>query len=334
MRRLHFSGLEGDDGPFFRVDMKNFKPCDRELFFSRLDPADPRLGELVQRGDGADRKTAEVALFGYPDDDGIRLNGGRLGARNAPTEIRRWLYRMTPHLERQLKSLVDCGDLDMNVDLDARYRNAASAIQEALGRKSQCLTLGGGNDYAYPDGLAFLRAFSGQDVKPLIMNIDAHFDVRPTDKGFNSGTPFRALLESEFKFEFVEFGIQSHCNARAHAEFVKSKNGHVLTIDEYLESGLSLIDFASRKLGHLWKNRPPCFLAVDLDAFALPYANGTSAAWPLGLLPHEFYPLFQMWLKHLDVRVLGLYEVSPPLDSGVGTAKWAAQIAHGFLHHV
>jgi arginase family enzyme len=31
---------------------------------------------------------------------------------------------------------------------------------------------------------------------------------------------------------------------------------------------------------------------------------------------------------------MGLYEVSPPLDQGGGTARLAAQFAHGFLHHV
>ena len=47
-------------------------PPDSNLFFSREDANDPRLGDLV-------KKSGEegVAILGYPDDEGIKLNGGR-----------------------------------------------------------------------------------------------------------------------------------------------------------------------------------------------------------------------------------------------------------------
>ncbi|NJL24623.1 MAG: hypothetical protein HC902_05265 [Calothrix sp. SM1_5_4] len=45
-------------------------------------------------------------------------------------------------------------------------------------------------------------------------------------------------------------------------------------------------------------------------------------------------PALRSWLKRLDVKVLGLYEVAPDLEAGPGTAKLAAQIAHHFLHDV
>ena len=73
---------------------------------------------------------------------------------------------------------------------------------------------------------------------------------------------------------------------------------------------------------------------LDIDAIAFPYAAGSSAAWPLGLNPHELWSLLQIFFKRLDVRVFGIYEVSPPLDPSGGTAKLAAQFSHGFLHHV
>jgi len=310
--------------------MKLFTPVDKSLFFSRQDPKDPRLGDLVQTNN---REAGGVALVGYPDDEGIRLNGGREGAKDAPDEIRRWLYKMTPHPKRHLKPFRDLGDLESSADLGARHDIAANAAEEILRTGTQLLSLGGGNDWAYADGVAFLKVHAA--AKPLIINIDAHLDVRTVgDRGFNSGTPFYRLLESGIEFDFVEFGTQTHCNSKAHWEYVQGKGGRILTMEEYFDSGLTLLEYTVRELGELILKKRPCFLAVDIDAFSMPFAAGSSAPSPLGLLPQDFWPVYLMWLQRLDVRVLGLYEVSPPLDIASSTSRWAAQIAHGFLHDV
>lgn len=316
--------------PPFSGGMNNLTPPDASLFFSRQDPLDPRLTE-VPAFQGANAPGADVTIVGYPDDEGIRLNGGREGAREAPAAIRRLLYKMTPHPRRALRKFADAGDLKIEGDLGARHERAAALVQSLLAQGGRVLGLGGGNDWAYPDGLGLLKTAT---ARPLVLNVDAHFDVRSTERGLNSGTPFRRLLESGVPFDFVELGIQGHCNARAHWEYVESKGGKILTVEEQLESGLSLVEFTTRELGDWLLKRRPCFLAIDLDAFAHPLAAGTSAAWPLGLTPHAFWPLYQTLLARLDVRVLGLYETSPPLDVAQATTKWAAQLAHGFLHEL
>jgi formiminoglutamase len=308
--------------------MQSFEPIDPGLRFTRNDSRDPRLGDLSKEN------TEEgVAILGYPDDEGVRLNGGREGARQGPDEIRRQLYKMTPHPRRKLKSFADFGNLnpDLDADLATRHARATEAVKMVLDRGLQALTLGGGNDYAYGDGRAFLQACP---TRPLVINVDAHFDVRDTSRGLSSGTPFYRLLESGPPFDFAELGIQTHCNSREHWDYVSGKGGCVLTMDEILESGLSFSECAVRKLDDWIFKRRPVFLAIDMDAFAYPYAAGTSAAWPLGLLPHDFWPFFNVLLTRMDVRVLGLYEVAPSLEAGVGTSKLAAQFAHGFLHHV
>lgn len=306
--------------------MQNFEPISAELRFCRNDENDPRLGELIK-----DQTDEGVAIFGYPDDEGVRLNGGREGSRRGPDEIRRQLYKMTPHPRRKLKPFADFGNLAMQSDLSTRHSLATEAVKNAIGRGLHVLTFGGGNDYAYADGHAFLQSFSS---RPLIINVDAHFDVRDTRRGLNSGTPFYRLLESEIPFDFVELGIQTHCNSREHWDYVIRKGGRILTMDEILESGLSFGECVTRKLEDWILKRRPTFLAIDMDAFAYPFAAGTSAAWPLGLLPHDFWPVFNILLARMDVRVLGVYEVAPGLEAGIGTSKLAAQFAHGFLHHV
>lgn len=306
--------------------MQTFEAIDPALRFTRNDPADPRLGELIKP-----TVSEGVAILGYPDDEGVRINGGREGAKDGPFEIRKQLYRMTPHPHRPIKSFTDAGNLKITGDIESRHNSGLAAVEAHLNRGLQVMSFGGGNDYAFADGMGFLRAVPSG--RPLIINVDAHFDVRDTSRGLSSGTPFYRLLESEFEFDFAEIGIQTHCNSKQHWDYVQDKGGKILTVEEWLESQLSLVEYASQKLGDWLLKKRPTFLAVDMDVFSYPFAAGTSASWPIGLPPHDFMPLYNLLLKRMDVKVLGFYEVAPRLDSGLCTAKLAAQLAHGFLHH-
>jgi len=66
-----------------------------ELFYSRHDPNDPRLGEVVCREEST-YAAAEIVILGCPQDEGIRRNGGRIGAAAAPDAIREQFYRLNP----------------------------------------------------------------------------------------------------------------------------------------------------------------------------------------------------------------------------------------------
>lgn len=315
--------------------MNTLIPTDASLFFSRHDASDPRLTErsdFFTRDEATLSSDTEVAILGYPDDEGVKLNGGRVGAAHGPTEIRRWLYKTTPHPQRRQRKACDVGDLLLAGSLDERHALAKARVHDLLGRGTRVLSFGGGNDWAYPDGLAFLERF--KDAQPVIINVDAHLDVRPFQHVPHSGTPFYRLLESGIPFDFVEFGIQTHLNATAHWTYARKRGARILTLDEMLDAQVSLLEYTTQRLNDLLVRPRPCFLAIDIDAFALPWSAGSSAGWPLGLSLDAFWPVFQFWLKRFDVRVLGIYEVAPPLDAGTATVKWAAQLAHGFLHDV
>lgn len=310
--------------------MSNVEATNPKLFFSSKDQTDPRLGDLVQSGS---HPKEGVVILGYPDDEGIALNGGRIGAAAGPDEIRKYLYKMTPHPRLDLKPFWDLGNFKPSLGaLNLRHQKASELVQKYLSSESQVLTFGGGNDYAYADGIGFLRCEHG--IRPLIINVDAHFDVRDTSKGLTSGTPFYRLLEDGAEFDFIELGIQSQCNSKKHWQYVEEKGGKIITLEEVLDSSLTLSEYVISACGDLILRPRPTFLAIDMDAFAWPYAMGTSAAWPIGLDPSQFWTLLQILLRRLSVSVMGIYEVSPPLDPQGGTAKLAAQWAHRFLHHV
>jgi formiminoglutamase len=317
----------------------DFRPIASDLFFTRNDPQDPRLGDRARHANstpGATGTAKAIAIFGYPDDEGIRVNGGRPGAAQAPDQIRKFLYKMTPSLfaaDPDGIDLVDFGNLETQPhSLPKRHEIAEHAVFSALQNAQRALCLGGGHDYGYPDAAAFIRDCQAKGTRPLILNFDAHLDVRPLNRGLSSGTPFYRMLETFPEVDFAEIGIQGQCNARAHFEWARAKGARILTHEEVVASGEDFVTMVTRRLED-WLIRPrPVFVSIDIDGFSSAYAMGCSQSWATGFEPDAFFRLMQVLQGRLDIRVLGLYEVSPPLDQDDRTAKLAALIAHRFIY--
>jgi formiminoglutamase len=340
-----------------------FEPVDSKLFFSRGDASDMRFGDLAKAlpafsagsQDFLSRKSdfkralsatldealrsfpdsRHFVLAGFPDDEGIRVNGGRAGASQAPDVIRKPFYKMTPQLlSHEGDPLVwDLGNLrlDSSAALKERHELAQAASEATLFSGARWLSLGGGHDYGFPDAAAYINWARAQGHRPLVINFDAHLDVRPLERGLSSGTPFYRMLEFDADIDFAEIGIQGHCNSRHHLEWVRSRGARVLTQEQVEASGAGFQTMVEHTLGDWLTHLRPAFISIDIDGFSSAVAPGSSQSWATGFTPSDFFPLFQVLLKRLDVRALGIYEVSPPLDHDDRTAKLAAQILHRFV---
>lgn len=315
--------------------MSTFKPTSQKLFFSKNDPNDLRLGDIFQNTtiEELSEKTDisnSYCILGYPDDEGIRLNGGRTGAASGPDTIRQFLYKMTPAQITQ--DYYDIGSLETeSTPLENRHQLAKEIVFTLQNKKIRTISLGGGHDYGYPDTSGFLKANIGPGEKPLILNFDAHLDVRPTDKGYNSGTPFYRLLnEFEGQFDFAEIGIQPQCNSLKHREWAQARKVNIFNLkDIQLNGGLtSLLEHSLFK--KLTKSTP-VFISFDIDGLSSTEAQGCSQSWVTGLKTEDYLLFFSKLAKLCDIRGLGIYEVSPPLDINNQTAKTAALIAYHFL---
>jgi formiminoglutamase len=307
--------------------MSNFKAASPDLFFSKKDPQDPRRGERTKSVSSLTDLAPGFVLTGYPDDEGIKNNGGRVGAAAGPDAIRKFFYKMVA----SDAPTYDLGNLTLASDLPKRHEIARKAASEALEHKQKWIGLGGGHDYGFADGAGFLDWSKSQSHKPIIINFDAHLDVRKPGAVLNSGTPFFRLLEMGVPFDFVQIGIQRQCNSSAHLEYCESKGARVLRLDEFWASKKPLDEYLQQRVGDLLSNKRPCFLSVDIDAFAWPYAIGSSQSWPTGIEPRDFWPCAEYLMQQLDVKALGIYETSPPLDFDYGTSKLAALIVDTFV---
>lgn len=311
--------------------MSLWRATDPQLFFSKKDPDDLRLGDLVHPfTELSPLGPRAFVIGGYPDDEGIRLNGGRPGAALAPAAIRRPLYKMTPALQEVRDfTLYDYGDVSLDQPLEKRHQAGSEACLTVLNSGGRWIGLGGGHDYGFAEASGFLKSVSG--ARPIVINFDAHFDVRPLTSGLSSGTPFFRMLSSETDLDFAELGIQAQCNSQVHMKWLQDRGAKILTMEDVESSGESFATCATRLLGD-WLLKPrPCFISVDIDAFSSAVAPGCSQSWATGFMPADFFPIFDLLIRRLDVRALGIYETSPPLDTDDRTSKLAALIVHRFI---
>ena len=160
---------------------------------------DIRLGDIITENDQGD-----VVLIGFPYDEGVRRNNGRIGAKQGPQAFRKLLQRTGTVVNaefdcldlRKYLKISDGGNIDEDLSLEEAHQQLQRKIQQLLTNQQIPFIVGGGNDQSYPNASVLLQTST---KSLLIINIDAHFDVRPLkdDGKAHSGSPFRQLLEDQ-----------------------------------------------------------------------------------------------------------------------------------------
>jgi formiminoglutamase len=278
---------------------------------------DPRVGHLLGRRLGA-ADAPRVVLLGFPSDEGVRRNGGRVGAALAPQALRNVLYHLAPdarseRMEDLLGRTRDLGDLEISGDVESDQRNLGEVLAHHLVRGAFVIVLGGGHETSYGHFLGY--AFAERRVE--ILNWDAHADVRELKQGKgHSGSPFRQAIEDSSGAcrRYSVAGLQPHAVARTHLELVK-RQGRAVWRDEvsprYIEVLYSGVE-------------SPTLVSFDLDAVSQAEAPGVSAPNPEGLSS-------ELWLKaafeagrSAAVTSADIVELNPSFDPDGQTARLAA----------
>jgi len=301
---------------------------DRSLFFSRNDPNDPRLGEII-KSDPDHYKTADIVIIGCPQDEGVLRNNGRIGAALAPDAIREQFYRLTPF--NFVKKVFDLGNIVIGRTLEETHDTHKEVVAQVLRDGKRCVVLGGGNDVSYPDGLAMAEVFGPEWW--LAINVDSHLDVRLAPER-NSGTPYRQLLdEGHLKPEyFFEVGFQTHLCSPVYYDYIRSLGVNRISLEllrSRSEADLELKEAIKQKfIRH--SESLNTFFGFDLDVVRSADAPGTSAPSPLGLRAGEFIQLVKYAASLANTRIIEFSEVNPSFDEDNRTTKLVAIAMHRF----
>lgn len=295
----------------------------KDVFFSRNDPNDRRLGEHTAH-DPAGYADAQVVILGCPQDEGVRRNGGRVGAALAPEGIRRALYRLTVNGVEALR-LFDLGDTLIGTALEETHARQQQVVEQVIADGKTLVSLGGGNDISYPD-CAGLSARAGA---LLAFNVDAHYDVR-ADATRHSGTPYRQLLEEGLveARRFYEIGAQPFANSPVYTHYLRERGVTVITREDVRRQGIETV---LETLLARHSDTDAMFWGLDMDVVRASDAPGVSAPNPTGLFGEELCAAATLAGRDLRSRVLELTEVNPIHDVDGRTCRLAAAVIYHFL---
>lgn len=298
-------------------------------------PDDPRLGEVIElwHGDPAALRPGRAVLIGFPQDEGIRRNHGRAGAADAPHEIRRWLYRLTPwdgaaNVDLTGNPPLDVGNVRISGTLEETQASLGEVVGAILQAQSVPIVLGGGHETAFGHYLGYVAA--GLPVG--VINLDAHLDVRPTrgTRG-HSGSPFRQALEHSPAplpgARYVCLGAEPSAVSREHLRFVGDRGGVVRWCGEVKRH---LVEQLRDEFTRLTSGGP-VWLSLDMDVIGQAEAPGVSAPNPAGVYAREILAGVRLAGQTLGVTSFEVVEVNPGFDRDGQTARWAALAVWHFL---
>ncbi|MFT0531912.1 formimidoylglutamase [Castellaniella hirudinis] len=285
-----------------------------------------RLFQLV-RHDAAWR-AGDAVLLGFASDAGVRRNHGRPGAAGGPLQVRRLLAGLPAH---RLDALWDAGDVVCEA-------NALEAAQVALGARvtrildsgARLVVMGGGHEVAWGDfqGLRdHLYGPGGAGGRLLILNLDAHFDLRTSRPG-SSGTPFDQILEDSrlrgLPVRYACWGVSPLGNTASlyqHARDLGVQYVEDLHMqDRFLDQRLAQLDALLDQAEHV-------YLTIDLDVLPASVAPGVSAPAPLGVPLSVIETLARHVHASGKLRLADLAEFNPEYDIDHHTARVAARLA-------
>lgn len=307
---------------------KSYKSANYTSTFRAEDPDSRSLAHnttFIQHLEFNKEKTdSSTLIVGYADDRGVARNYGRRGAAEGPEHFRKHFYRLASISSSA--QIFDRGDLQSSsLSLEDAHQRAAQYLKSVRSQFSKVITIGGGHDWAWADYQDL-----ASDPINLIINIDAHLDMRPNAKIENrrnhSGCPFRLLLEQNPDANILVMGLQKHCNQQAHINWANEHKNVAIVYLEDLQSGnqdsFELIDSkvnAAKSIS----------LSLDLDVFPQSICPGVSAPQSMGISPN-FVQGF-MNANQDKINHLGVYELNPKYDRDDQSARLAATIVHQFL---
>ncbi len=300
---------------------------DKKLLFSRGDESDPRMGDIVLHGEKNFSHEIRIGIVGVPTDEGVKRNGGRIGAKGGPDAIRYELYRRTPFVMGKENSpagvpIFDFGNIKTGKTLEETHEKLSEIVHALVTADIVPIVLGGGHDIAYPNFVGFSK-----DKKNVgVINIDTHLDYRKPNPKRNSGTSFRQMLDMQKSplnaMNLVAVGIQSFANSKDHYSDLLQRGATIFSLRDVREDGITKILELSYELAT--NSNDALYVSFDIDVVQNANAPGVSASLPTGMTPEEFLTAALFAGKRRKTKLIDIVEMNPKYDIDGRTAKLAA----------
>lgn len=313
-------------------DSKLYHPIDPAIWTgridSRTDPDQLRYHQIVQpiHLSKLDTENQNV-LLGFTSDIGVERNGGRIGAAKGPDHFRRSIGSLCWHGD--LNGFIDSGNIvPEDNDLSAAHVELGKAIHHILESGNKPFVIGGGHETAFGHFLG-ISSFLDQHrpkAKLGILNIDAHFDLRPHHGNPHSGSPFLQAHEHADKIgldlKYFVYGINQDNNTRSLFDKANELNADHCLNREIIRNEKEALS----KLDTFIKDRDLIYLTICLDVFEAAIAPGVSApAWN-GINLNNALNVIEAVKSSGKLLSSDICELNPKYDNEGQTVKTAGSL--------
>ena len=297
-----------------------------------------------------------IGIVGFPFDEGnLRNRGGRAGGKDGPSVFRYYLNKIgchpNPEWNIRLSNnmiIYDFGDIDDELNYDESHLKLSIIVEQLLEKKLIPFIIGGSNDQSYFNFVAFTNYLNKRNNLSDnfgVINIDAHFDVRPKQNNLeHNGSPFRMMLESSIYQNnngfFTEFACQGHQCSMKHYNFLKSaQNTKVYWLDkdlrknEKLKQGTVAEQFEKcldELIGNKKENGRKLFVSFDVDSIRQSDCPGVSCPSPIGLTAIEAGRICFISGVNKNVMLMDMSEFNPHAESGT-TGRLLSWMFYNFV---
>ncbi len=267
------------------------------------------------------------AFIGFCSEQGVKRNKGRVGTALAPEALRSQMSNL-PCIFTKEVVLYDAGNILCDeISMEEGQKLLGIAVSKILESGLFPIVLGGGHEttFGHFKGEYQTLRKNGSKANLGVINFDAHFDLRPYDKGSSSGSMFRQIadvcMSDNEPYRYFPVGIQKHSNTVQLFKVAKSLGvDYILAKDMQGNNNFALME----KFDSFLDTCDNVYITVCTDVFSSAFAPGVSAAQSLGVNPENVLPFIKHILRTRKVRGFDICEISPRFDQDNTTANLGA----------
>lgn len=262
-------------------------------------------------------------LVGFCSDEGVRRNGGRVGAAAGPEALRSALANMAWHGTR---AIYDAGDVVCHDgQLEVAQVALGNQVADILNAGHRPLIMGGGHEVAWGTWQGIAES-AKHAQRAGIINVDAHFDLRQSSQA-TSGTSFaqiqRDCVDRQMPFNYLCLGVSALANTAALFETAKQTGTKWLLDEQFVMWNRPVVDTV---LNAFLDSVDAVYLTICLDAFPASDAPGVSAPAARGIEIAMAEWLIDLVCRREQLLVAEIAELNPQFDQDHRTAKLAARL--------
>jgi formiminoglutamase len=268
-----------------------------------------------------------TASEGFPDLSGIQLaligvEEDRRAVNNegcglAPDYVRSHLYKL--FRGNYPVKVADLGNIAKGHSVEDTYFAVSNVLAELLKRNIVPILIGGSNDLAYPNYLAYEKL--EQTIN--MVSVDTSFDLGTVESDLDSQSYLGRIIlhQPNFLFNFSNIGYQTYFVEQSSVELMEKLNFDLHRLGQ-AQARIEDIEPVIRNAD---------ILSFDISAVRASDAPGCGNASPNGFYGEEACQIARYAGISDKLSSFGIYELNPAFDTNKQTAHLVAQMVWYFI---